>query len=220
VSGPYAGVVLALDVDGVVLDSERAGRGKWHRDVEERWGVDIADLQREFFQPSWPNVVRGKHPIEPALTAALQQIGWPMTTDELLACWFESDFVVDHDVVAAAAAWSDGGARVVLVTDQEHRRAAYLREELGELLPVSTFVYSAAIGRVKRDDGYFAAACSALGIDAAERAVVFVDDTRPNVDAARRHGWSAVHFTRADGWRDEIEAALRQACAPARARGG
>jgi putative hydrolase of the HAD superfamily len=211
VSGTYAGVVLALDVDGVVVDSERGGLGKWHREVEQRWGVDITELQREFFQPSWPNIVRGKQPIEPVLTAALQELGWPMTAEELLACWFEADFVVDHDVVAAAAAWSDDGARVVLVTDQEHRRAAYLRDELGDLLPVSAFVYSAAIGRVKRDDGYFAAACEALGIDTAERAVVLVDDTLPNVDAARRHGWAALHFTKADGWRDEIDAALEKA---------
>jgi putative hydrolase of the HAD superfamily len=211
VSGPYAGVVLALDVDGVVLDSERGGLGKWHREVEQRWDVDITDLQRAFFQPSWPNIVRGKLPIEPALTSALQDLGWPMTTEELLACWFEADFVVDRDVIAAAAAWSDDGARVVLVTDQEHRRAEYLRDGLADLLPVSTFVYSAAVGRVKRDDGYFAVACEALDIEPDERAVVFVDDTLPNVEAARRHGWSAVHFTKATGWRAEIDAALSQA---------
>jgi putative hydrolase of the HAD superfamily len=213
-------VVLALDVDGVVLDPERAGRGKWHREVEQRWGVDITHLQREFFQPLWPDIVRGRQAIEPALTTALRELGWPMTAEELLACWFETDFVVDHDVVAAAGAWSAHGARVVLVTDQEHRRAAHLRAGLADLLPVSAFVHSAAVGLMKRDDGYFAAACEALDIDPAARAVVFVDDTLANVEAARRHGWSAIHFTKGAGWRDEIDAALTQACAPAPTTGG
>jgi putative hydrolase of the HAD superfamily len=207
-------------LDGVVLDSERAGLGKWHREVERRYGVDIADLQRVFFQPSWPDVVRGKQSIEPVLGAALHELGWPMTTEELLTCWFEADFVVDRDVVAAATAWSDAGARVVLVTDQEHRRAAYLRDALGRVLPIAGFVSSAAVGLVKRDDGFFAAACVLLDVEPASRAVVFVDDTIANVDAARRYGWGALHFMKADGWRDEIDGALTQACAPAPATGG
>ncbi len=206
----FDGVVLALDVDGVVLDSERGGLGKWHHEVERRYGVDIADLQRVFFEPSWPAIVRGERPIEPALDVALAQLGWPMTTEALLDCWFEADFVVDPEVAAAASAWAGAGARVVLVTDQEHRRAAYLRDALRDVLPVSGFAYSAAIGRTKRDDGFFPAACEVLGIDPAS-GVVFVDDTLPNVEAARRHGWTAVHFTKASAWRDEIERALAQA---------
>ena len=38
--------------------------------------------------------------------------------------------------------------------------------------------------------------------------VVFVDDDRDNVDAATAHGWVGIHFTKHDGWRDEIELAL------------
>jgi putative hydrolase of the HAD superfamily len=214
------GVVLALDVDGVVLDSERGGLGKWHREVEQRYGVDIADLQRVFFQPSWPEIVRGQRPIEPALDATLHELAWPMATEALLACWFDADFVVDEDVVAAATEWAAAGARVVLVTDQEHRRAAYLRDALTGVLPISAFAYSAALGRTKRDDGFFRAACDALGIDPSSSTVVFVDDSLPNVEAARRHGWTAVHFTRADGWRDEIDGALRRACARRPPAGG
>jgi putative hydrolase of the HAD superfamily len=211
----FDGVVLALDVDGVLLDSRRGGRGPWHREVEQRFGVDATDLQRVFFRPSWPAIVRGREPIEPALDAALRELAWPMTCEALLDCWFEADFVVDRDVVDAVNAWSDAGARVVLVTDQEHRRAAHLRGSLAALMPISGFAYSAAIGLVKRDEGYFPAACAYLGIEPAGAAVVFVDDTLPNVEAATRHGWAALHFTKADGWRDEIERALRQACARA-----
>jgi putative hydrolase of the HAD superfamily len=214
------GVVLALDVDGVVLDAERGGLGKWHREVEQRYGVDIADLQRVFFQPSWPAVVRGQRPIEPALDAALHELAWPMSTEALLACWFEADFVVDRDVVAAATEWAGAGARVVLVTDQEHRRAAYLRDALAGVLPISAFAYSAALGRTKRDAGFFPAACDALAVDRSSSAVVFVDDTLANVEAAVGHGWSALHFTKADGWREAIAHALTSACAPTRAAGG
>jgi putative hydrolase of the HAD superfamily len=214
------GVVLALDVDGVVLDSDRGGLGKWHRAVEQRYGVDIADLQRVFFQPSWPEIVRGQRAIEPALDAALHELAWPMSTEALLACWFEADFVVDRDVVAAATDWAGAGARVVLVTDQEHRRAGFLRGALAGVLPISAFAYSAALGRTKRDEGFFPAACDALAIESSSSAVVFVDDTLPNVEAARRHGWRAVHFTKADGWRAEIDAALSSACAPTPATGG
>jgi FMN phosphatase YigB (HAD superfamily) len=38
--------------------------------------------------------------------------------------------------------------------------------------------------------------------------VVFVDDTLDNVEAARAHGWNALHFVRTESWRTSIDDAL------------
>jgi putative hydrolase of the HAD superfamily len=210
-SPPLDGVVLALDVDGVLLDSTRTGRGSWHTALTQRFGVDAAALVPVFFERSWPEIVVGRRALEPALSEAIAELAWDMTVEQLINCWFEADFVVDAEVLEAALKWAADGARLVLVTNQEHRRAAFLQERLAPRLPLGGLAYSAGIGMVKADPGFFPLACDRLGIDRDDRAVVFVDDTAANVAAARRHGWTGVQFTRGEDWQHQVGAALSAA---------
>jgi len=89
VTRPLEGFVLALDVDGVLLDATGAGPGGWFAFVSERFGVDADLLQSTFFDRAWADVVIGRAPIERALTDAVTELGWTMTVEELLNCWFE-----------------------------------------------------------------------------------------------------------------------------------
>jgi putative hydrolase of the HAD superfamily len=203
------GVVLALDVDGVLLDPAGAGPGGWQQVVGERFGVDPGPLRRVFFARQWPDVVVGRTAVEPALGRALDELGWTMTVEELLGCWFEADFTLDLDVLDAVRGWADDGARLVLVTNQEHRRARYLQERLGALIPLGGMAYSAGLGRLKEDPAFYALASARLGLG--DGAVVLVDDAPGNVEAARRHGWAAVPFTKDGDWRAAIAAALSRA---------
>jgi putative hydrolase of the HAD superfamily len=205
---PLGGVVLALDVDGVLLDPTAGGRGGWSAAVTARDGVDTGHLQSIFFTRAWADVIVGRTAIEPALAVALEELGWPMSAEDLLSCWFEADSVVDQEVAEAARSWAGDGARIVLVTNQEHRRAHFLEERLGATLPISAMAYSAALGYVKADPAFFAAAGQRLGIDESDDTVVFVDVSRENVEAARRCGWTAVHFLREGDWRAQIDTAL------------
>ena len=204
----FDGAVLALDVDGVLLQPSPAGRGPWQQVLEQKYGKSAAELQSTFFEPVWPDVMVGRQAIEPALEAALTSLGWPCGVEEFLADWFETDFVLNPEVVEAARTWAADGARLVVVTNQEHRRAAFLLDRLSALLPVSALAYSAAIGHEKRTPEFLIAADAMFGTSAAPGSVVLVDDTRSNVEAARAHGWHAVHFTGQPGWREEIEASV------------
>jgi putative hydrolase of the HAD superfamily len=205
------GAVLALDVDGVVLDPTLGGGGSWHRVLADRYAVDTDRFRQLFFSRYWPDIVVGRTAVEPALAQVIVELEWTMSVDDLLSCWFEADFAVDDDVVEAAKAWAADGVRLVLVTNQEHRRARFLEERLRALMPIDTVAYSAAVGFMKHDPHFFPAASDLLGIDRRARSVVLVDDDRQNIEAARRYGWSAVHFTKGEGWRREITAALTAA---------
>jgi putative hydrolase of the HAD superfamily len=200
--------VLALDVDGVLFDLNGGGHGPWQRVLRERWGVEPDQLQDAFFRERWADIIIGRRALEPELEAAIEVLGWPMSTEELIQAWFEADFVLHHDVVAAAKGWAQHGVRLVLATNQEHRRAAFLAERLGRLLPVDGVAYSAALGRAKPDPEFFREAERQLGI-ADPTSITFLDDGAGNVDAARRCGWNAVHFQQNPGWKAEVEAALR-----------
>ncbi len=205
--GDLAGAVLALDVDGVVLDPGRGGRGPWSRELEDRFGIRPAALAETFFGPRWPDIVVGRSPVEPALASALRTMGSDADPEAVLDCWFSADFVVNDEMVAAAREWHRRGARLVLATNQEHRRAAYLADRLRPLLPFEAMVWSADLGHTKAEPAFFELAAARIG--AGPSPVVLLDDDPSNVAVARQAGWRAVRFAQGSPWRTDVEAALR-----------
>ena len=202
--------ILAVDVDGVLLDPSRGGLGPWGNAVRDRLGIDRSALRDAFFLPYWDEIVTGHTAIEPPLSRALGELGTSASVDEVLACWFEADFVVDEPVVAAVRAWADQGVTVVLATNQEPRRLAFLRERLGAVLPLTAVLGSAELGVVKGDDRFWSAAAAQLALPADAPRPVLLDDDLGNVTVARRCGWGGVHFAGEGSWVDDVERALRE----------
>jgi putative hydrolase of the HAD superfamily len=202
------GVVLALDVDGVLLDPDRGGSGPWADAFGEQFGVDAALLNEAFFRSAWAEVIVGRVPIESALGAALEELGWTMGVDAALRCWFEADLVVETTVVAAAQGWADRGARLVLASNQEARRAQFLEGHLAGLLPVSGVAFSGTLGLRKDDPAFYARAERELGLEGRGGSIVFLDDTRRNIEVAIGCGWAGVHFDPRGDWWGEVEAAF------------
>lgn len=200
--------MLALDVDGVLLDPDRAGRGRWQEVLRESYGLEPASLDSVFFQRSWSEVIVGREPVESALARALSELGWGIDVEALLQIWFEADLEIDDDVVRAVNDWAASGVRVVLVTNQEARRAAFLEERLREVLPIDGMAFSGALGVVKSDPGFYPPAEHWLDIGRGGGDVVFVDDSIANIGAATTHGWCAVHFTKRSDWQTRIGSAL------------
>jgi putative hydrolase of the HAD superfamily len=203
--GTVEGVVVALDVDGVLLDPDRGGRGPWQVAFSQQFDVEASQLGPAYFQRVWRDVIVGRDPIETTLSAAMQGLGWDIDVDDALRCWFEADFVVAPEVVDAANDWSRRGIRVVLATNQEIRRARYIEQRLATLIPLCGMAFSGALGILKADPAFYAAAERQLGITPDRTSVVFVDDTEENVKAARRHGWKSVLFSRESDCRRATE---------------
>ena len=68
-------LTLALDVDGVLLDPDRAGAGHWTTELERRHGITREQLQETFFDTYWSEILVGRRALEPALAASLTAIG-------------------------------------------------------------------------------------------------------------------------------------------------
>ena len=207
----HARTLLALDVDGVILDPQRGGRGPWQLAFGERFGVDARRLDETFFASAWADVITGKRPVESALHEALQELGWSMGVDAALECWFEEDFVTTPDVMGAATAWAQLGIPLALVSNQEPRRARFIESRLAPLLPIAGVAFSGDLGVVKSDPDFYGRAEHRLGIGGPGQSVVFLDDTWSNVETAARHGWTAIHFTKDMDWRREVASALERA---------
>jgi len=196
---------LALDIDGVLLDPDRNGDGHWTNELESRFGINENQIQEAFFSKSWDEVLHGQRSIEECLSEALARIGTTVDVESVLSCWFDADYVPIQETFDLARRASQAECRVVLATNQEHRRAEYLRRRIGAAVTLDHIFYSADIGYPKHDRRFFEAASQRLGLTADQLpSVVFVDDGAKNVEVARSFGWRAVHATVDRAWRQEV----------------
>ncbi len=83
---------LALDVDGVLLDPDRNGNGRWTNELTARFGIEEMQLREAFCTQSWDDILIGRRSIEDGLAEALAQIGAEVGVESVLSCWFDADY--------------------------------------------------------------------------------------------------------------------------------
>lgn len=199
--------VIALDVDGVLIDPTRAGAGNWLDTVGPRHGITREHMVPFFQKDRFGQAVLGRVDVIDVLADYFATIGAEVDAAAFLEDWLAEDLVVNEEVASAAEEWNRAGATIVLATTQEHRRAARLATLFGARLNLVEVVYSARLGVEKPDSEYFEAADALLG----RAPVMFVDDALRNVEGARAHGWQAVHYPHEADWRGQVEDWLRVA---------
>jgi putative hydrolase of the HAD superfamily len=186
--------VLVLDIDGVVSLAQPGGPQPWNANLHRDWGFGSDEMVREFFRKDWLDVVRGRLDLYAALHDYLESKGLAGRVEEFVGYWLEKDSLIDREVLAMAAAWRQRtGGRVFAATNQEHYRAAYLRDTVGLGAHFDEIIYSAALGVCKPERVFFTNAQTRMGVTAGQ-AILFVDDSAANVDGARMAGWRAMLY--------------------------
>lgn len=183
--------ILALDVDGVLINADK--RGRWSDTIEADLGLTAGSMQERFFKPHWQEIVCGKKPVRPFLAAFLEEEGAGITAETLLSYWHERDSLLEDLVWLEAQGWkARTGGHLALATNQDHARANYLLEGLGLGVHVDTMIASCDLGVAKPDPAFFRMADDRLARQVGQT-VIFIDDLADNVEAARAHGWTAHH---------------------------
>lgn len=188
-----ASKVLMMDVDGVLVGGRPTDGRHLFAELEADLGLSPDRLRETFFTPYWEAIVTGREGLTERLAPVLATIAPKVPAERLIAYWFENDSRVDQDVLSAVQRYRERGVPVFLATNQEHLRADYLMQQVGLGAHVDGIIYSAALGYRKPDAQFFERAAAVAG--AAPEDIVLVDDTPANVEAARRNGWHAVHWT-------------------------
>ncbi|MFD0022982.1 HAD-IA family hydrolase [Streptomyces sp. NPDC058382] len=190
---------VLCDIDGVVRHWPASDA------LEDTHGLPRGALAAAAFAPAR---------LLPAITGAVTDEQWRSAVAEDLAAvcgsveragaavaaW--SDLVprVDPDVVALLTAVREVAA-VALVSNATTRLEWDLdRQGLTGL--AGTVVNTARIGVAKPDPRVYRIAAERVGV--AHGRCLFVDDTAPNVEAARREGMTALHFRRAEDLRTAL----------------
>ena len=183
---------LMVDVDGVIVRHPRHGR-RWDERLEADLGIKPDDLQRRFFAPYFRDIVLGREALEDRLALVLPAIAPAVTPQQLITYWFEQDAHLDPVLLGDLASYRAGGLQLHLATVQEHRRAAYLWDDLGLKDRFDGLHHSAAVGAKKPDARYFVAVQARTGFAPAE--LLLIDDSDVNVAAAKAAGWGGLLWT-------------------------
>lgn len=182
--------VLALDIDGVVS----VPAASWMTGLQVDWGIEPDEMVSDFFKGEFVQVVQGRLDLYVALHNYFEPKDMADRIEEFVAYWFEKDIGIDDQVLALADAWRKRtGGRVFAATNQEHHRAAYLKDQLGLGAHFDEIIYSAALGVCKPDRAFFTNAQARMGVSVGQ-SILFVDDTPANVDGARAFGWRALLY--------------------------
>ena len=183
-----------FDVDGVLLDGRPLDGKPWKSTLKDDLGIDPSELKRLFFKPHWQSIVTGKKKIIPYLDDALHKMETPTTATGLLDYWFSNDGRQVSACVALLEGLHDAGKKVGLATNQEFRRADWIKKAfMGKF---SEFYSSSEIGHAKPDLKFFQAILDSEGCDPSE--VAFVDDSLENCNAAAEIGMQIHHFQTPD----------------------
>ncbi|GAA2143091.1 hypothetical protein GCM10009844_15100 [Nocardioides koreensis] len=182
---------VLLDADGV-LQRHPVG---WAAAAEGFLGERGADFFRAVTELE-RTCLSGDGDFLPLLTAELAREAPGVSAEELyVEVWHTIETVAT--TLEVVHELRDAGLGVHLGTNQHERRAAYMRRELGydELFDES--FYSCDLGAAKPAPAFFASVLDRL--DAAAPDVLFVDDSEPNVVAARECGLAAERWHVDDG---------------------
>jgi putative hydrolase of the HAD superfamily len=199
--------ILMVDVDGVLVHGRPADGLPLFTYLERDLGLPAPLLQQEFFKPYWVGIVAGQELIEPRLTEVLSRIAPDLSAQRLLDYWFENDSRLDRQLLDDLADLKENGTRLYLATNQEHQRAAYLRDVVGLGAHFDGMFYSAALGTRKPEGDFFRLVTEAVGAEPDD--IGFIDDAEVNITAAQEFGWKALHWTPASRLSDAIDAFTR-----------
>lgn len=117
------------------------------------------------------------------------------------ACWFDADFVVDLVVLQAATEWSARGIPLVLVSNQEPRRARFIKEHLGGLLPFRGTAFSSDLGLTKKDLDSWERAEPRLDVVGRARRSSSLTTHWPTSRWPTVMAGTCIHFNPAQDWR-------------------
>ncbi|MFC3831532.1 MULTISPECIES: HAD family hydrolase [Deinococcus] len=177
--------VLLLDVDGVLVTPP-----EW---FGVRLRRESPTLTRQFFETAFHSASTGQSDLKEHLPDFIAALGRDQTPDEFLHEWLDSENHPNRALLTAVRELRAQGWHSYLATNQEAHRTKHLLEVVGLGDVVDGHFASCMVGHRKPSPEYYAEVTRRMGDDAAH--LVFWDDNRDNVQAAREAGWQAFRYT-------------------------
>jgi putative hydrolase of the HAD superfamily len=173
--------VILFDADGVTQLP-----GDFNRYAEERYGWTEQQYQ-DFFhmlfrKDSYKEALRGNIDFIPVLAENLAEFGCDTDANDFMQEWMHRNIIIDIDLWAHIRKLRRNGIRCYLASNQERRRAEYMRNDLGYSHHFDGLYFSCEIGELKPTTAYFRRIIEKIGIPPAS--MLFFDDYEDSVEKA------------------------------------
>jgi putative hydrolase of the HAD superfamily len=179
---------ICFDADGVVINPQL----QFSRYLDKEHGIS-PEMKRDFFGGVFNDCLVGRADLKKVLPTFLRDWGWPGTTDEFVDTWLRTDHVVDRRIINVIESLRRKGYICCLATSQEYHRARYMKVEMGFQDVFDHLFFSCEVGWQKPDQVYYQHIEHILHLE--KESILLWDDSRINIEAARKYGWNAEIYT-------------------------
>lgn len=176
---------LLWDADGVLQHGPIGWN--WRQELDRVGGRGFSKAVFVAEKPA----LRGEQRLRDALAAVLR--AWPhvpLTVDDLLGLWEMAS--IDPEAFSFVTELRDRGIPCHLASNQQDHRRAWMRDSWGYDEHFDRVYYSSDLGVAKPDPQFFELILDDLGLSAGD--VGFIDDSVPNVEAARAVGIRSFQY--------------------------
>ena len=189
---------ICFDADGVVVNPHK----QFSQYLAQAHGISPA-MTRGFFEGVFNDCLVGKANLKDVLPAFLKDWGWEDSVDDFIQTWLLRDHVVDGRLLTAIHRLRSNGLICCLTTSQERNRAEYMKTKMGFQSIFDQLFFSCEVGWQKPHHAYYQHVENVLNVD--KGSILFWDDARSNVEAARECGWNAELYTNFDEFEQSIK---------------
>jgi putative hydrolase of the HAD superfamily len=176
---------VIFDVDGVITPGYRASEL-----AVEKFGLDFASIKRFFTSNEWQKCVEGKVCLEDLLSIELPKWGFQGTMQEYLQYWFETENIVNNEVLDLVTSLREKGIGCSIGSNQEKKRASYLWNECGLSNHFDFSFFSFQLGCTKPQIAFYHKIQSLLKTHPEE--ILLIDDSSINIKAAKEFSWKGL----------------------------
>lgn len=182
---------IAWDFDGVLNRNVVDGQFIW-QDGLGKFGIDRLVFEAFMFADGFWPIMRGEEDLLYRLQRFRDHVGFETEAIALLEYWFNADAYPCSQMISLMERVDAAGIRQVIATNNEHRRSSFIENEMGYSKRVEKLFSSGRMGVAKPDPAYFRAIENDLELEPHQ--ILFVDDFKQNIDAAKACGWQVHHF--------------------------
>lgn len=184
---------LIIDGDGVVIKRDK----RFSERLQADYGIS-AETTAPFFETVFQKCVVGKADLKKELVRYYKDWGYQGTMEELLEYWFSKEGTANEEMLAKIKKLRARGLPVFLATDNEKYRTSYIMKEFGLDQQFDGVFSSSSVGFRKNSPDFWNHVKPA--ITAKAECVLFFDDERENISAAKEAGFVTELFDGMDSF--------------------
>lgn len=189
---------IIFDTDGMVTSGELLSAR-----LAKEYGISI-ETTSSFFNGTFKQCILGKCDLKKELGKHVKEWGWKKSIDELVDYWLKSSSEVDKQLVNEIEFLKRKGIKCFLGTNQENYRTDYLLNEMGFTKIFDKVFSSAHLGYKKPQREFFDKMMEQLP-NIGKDEILFWDDTKENVAAAKEFGFHTELYTNIDDFRNKVK---------------